>query len=444
MDDVQGLGHVHLRRPLHIGGLVHRDGGQVLQLPGGGVHQLPGAQLGGGGDLEEGQALSLHVGPQGLQPAPVGGNVHLVARHQHGPVLQAGAVLRKLGLDGLKIGHRVPALGAGHVHHVDEQAAPVDVPQKVVAQAGALGGALDDAGDVGQNEGHPLLHVHHPQVGEQGGEVVVGDLGPGLAHHGEQGGLAHVGEAHQAHVGQELELQDHVPALAGQARLGEAGHLPGGGGEVLVAPAAVAPPGQHEAVGLGHVADDLLRLRVPHHRAPGHLDDQVRPVLAGAALALAVHAVFRHVLALVPEVHQGGLQDHAAPPAAVAAVGAAGGHVLLPVEGHRAVAAVARLDCDAGGIHKGCCHRVLLSCGDGRHIWRPCADRPHVFSIGTAGGSGTRPYIAGGGPCVSAGAIINRPPFPRRASSPSVGGGLCAAPPRFKRKPRTAYHRSGA
>ena len=54
------------------------------------------------------------------------------------------------------------------------------------------------------------------------------------------------------------------------------------------------------------------------------------------------------------------LQDHVAPPAAVAAVGAAGGHILLPVEGHRAVAAVARLDGDAGGIYKGCCHKNLL------------------------------------------------------------------------------------
>ncbi len=52
------------------------------------------------------------------------------------------------------------------------------------------------------------------------------------------------------------------------------------------------------------------------------------------------------------------LQNHAAAPAAVAAVGAARGHVLLPVEGHRAVAAAARLDGDAGGIYKGCCHKT--------------------------------------------------------------------------------------
>jgi len=198
--------------------------------------------------------------------------------------------------------------------------------------------------------------------------MVVGDLGPGLAHHREEGGLAHIGEAHQAHVGQQLELQNHLPLLARQARLGKAGHLPGGGGEVLVAPAPVPTPGQYKAVGLGHVADNLARLRVPHHRAAGDLDDQILPVLARAALALAVHAVGGHILALIAEVHQGGhmlvdLQNHAAAPAAVAAVGAARGHVLLPVEGHRAVAAAARLDGDAGGIYKGCCHKNLLATG---------------------------------------------------------------------------------
>ena len=116
--------------------------------------------------------------------------------------------------------------------------------QEVVAQAGAVGGALDDAGDIGHDEGDPLLHINHPQIGEQSGEVVVGDLGLGPADHAEQGGLAHVGKAHQPHIGQQLQLQHNLPALTGQAGLGKAGDLAGGGGKVLVAPAAPAAPAQ--------------------------------------------------------------------------------------------------------------------------------------------------------------------------------------------------------
>ena len=191
--------------------------------------------------------------------------------------------------------------------------------------------------------------------------MVVGDFGPGLADHRQEGGLAHVGEAHQPHVGQELQLQQHVPGLSGQSGLGEAGDLPGGGGEVLVAPAAVAPPGQYKARTLGHVADNLLTLRVPDHRAPGHPDDEVLSVLAGAALALAVHAVSGGVLAFVAEIHQGGqvvvdFQNHVAAPAPVAAVGSPCGDIFFPVEGHHAVASAAGFDGDAGGVYKGCCH----------------------------------------------------------------------------------------
>ena len=135
---------------------------------------------------------------------------------------------------------------------------------------------------------------------------------------------------------------------------------------MLVAPAAVAPPGQHKGLGGGHVADDLIGVGVPHHGAQGHLDDQVLPVLAGAAPALSVHAVARGVFALVAEVHQGGhmavhLEKDVSSPASIAAVGPAGGHVLFPVEGHGPVAAVAGLDGDFGGIHE-CWHcRHLLT-----------------------------------------------------------------------------------
>ena len=130
---------------------------------------------------------------------------------------------------------------------------------------------------------------------------------------------------------------------------------------MLVAPAAVAAPGQYEGRPGGQVADDLARRGIPHDSAAGHLDDQVFPILAGAAFALAIHAVARRILALVAEVHQGGqvvvdLQDHVAAAAPVAAVRTAGRHVFLPVEGYHTVAAVSGPYRNAGGIHKRSCH----------------------------------------------------------------------------------------
>ena len=57
-----------------------------------------------------------------------------------------------------------------------EQAAAVDVAQEVVAEAGTVARALDDARNVRHDERRTLRHVHDAQVGEEGREVVVCDL----------------------------------------------------------------------------------------------------------------------------------------------------------------------------------------------------------------------------------------------------------------------------
>ena len=85
-------------------------------------------------------------------------------------------------------------------------------------------------------------------MGVEGGEVVVGDLGVCLGDHAQEGGFTHVGEAHQTHVCQQLQLQNHIVALAGETGLGEAGHLTGGGGEMLVAPAAATALAEDEGL----------------------------------------------------------------------------------------------------------------------------------------------------------------------------------------------------
>ena len=82
--------------------------------------------------------------------------------------------------------------------------------QEVVAQACAVAGAFNDAGDIRHNEADALIHPHNAQVGIESGEVIVCDLGLGLGDNGEKRRLAHVGEADETHVRQELQLQHHV------------------------------------------------------------------------------------------------------------------------------------------------------------------------------------------------------------------------------------------
>ena len=251
--------------------------------------------------------------------------------------------------------------------HVDQQPAAVDMPQEIVAQSRAFTGALDDAGDVRQHERGALRHVNHTQIGGERGEVIVRDLRPGPGDGGEQRGFAHVGETHQTHVRQQLQLQDQVAALSGTARLRKAGDLPGRRGEVLVAPAAPAASGHGEGLVAGHIGHDAAGLPIPHQGAPGNLDVHGLAVLAGAALVLAVGAVAGGEFPLIAEIHQRGHvvvhhHHHVAAPAAVAAVRAAGRHEFFPVKGHGAVAALAGLDGDSHLVHKSCTHFQLRSC----------------------------------------------------------------------------------
>ena len=94
--------------------------------------------------------------------------------------------------------------------------------------------------------------------------MIVGDLGVRLAHHAQKRRLAHVGKAHQAHIRQELQLQNDIVALPGETRLGKAGYLAGRGGKMLVAPAAPAALAQDIRFLIRHILDDLAGFRVPN------------------------------------------------------------------------------------------------------------------------------------------------------------------------------------
>ena len=358
MADLQLVARADLRLGRDIVRLVRRHRRDLGKLGRARLDELARAGVGGGAHLKEFVALRFDVRAQAVdvcavvaeQVAFVGGD-DLRARGQH------VAVGAQLGVDGLKVLDRVAPLAAGDVHQMHEQAAAVDVAQEVVAEAGTVARTLDDARNVRHDERRTLRHVHDAQVGEEGREVVVCDLRVRLRHHGQQRALAHIREADEAHVRQQLQLEQDRVALARQTGLGKARHLPRRRGEVLVAPAAAPAARGHERLARGHVVHDRAAVRVAQQRAARHADVQALAHTAGAALALTVGTVAGHIFALVAKVHERGhvvvhFKDDVAAAPAVAAVRAAGGHIFLAVEGHCAVAAVARAHGDGHFINK--------------------------------------------------------------------------------------------
>ena len=225
-----GLGRVLAGRDHDLG---HREG------------QLAQARAGRGADLEDAQAATAQLLDDHVGDVLAVGHVDLVEGDQPGPVLEP-AVAGQLALDDVEVVERVAAgLDRGGVDDVHQRGAALDVAQEVVAEAAALGGTLDQAGHVGDHEGG-LAGGDDAEVGDQGGEGVVGDLGPRPRDRRDQRGLAGAREADQADVGDDLQLEAYVELVAGLAEQREAGRLALGRGEGGVAEAAATAGGDDE------------------------------------------------------------------------------------------------------------------------------------------------------------------------------------------------------
>ena len=160
---------------------------------------------------------------------------------------------------------------------MDEDAGALDVFEELDAEAGAEVRAFDEAGHVGDGEGllvGEVADLDDAEIGFEGGEGVVGDLGLGGGEERNQRGFADVGVADQAGVGEETEFEAEVAGFAGAAELVLAGGLVGAGGEVLVATASAAALGDDDCfVGVGEVVDQLAGVVVVDEGADGDFED---------------------------------------------------------------------------------------------------------------------------------------------------------------------------
>ena len=151
--------------------------------------------------------------------------------------------------------------------------------EELDAEAGAEVRAFDEAGHVGDGEGFfvgEVADLDDAEVGFERGEGVVGDLGLGGREARDERGFADVGEADEAGVGEQTELEAVVAGFAGAAELVLSRGLVRGGGEMLVAAAAAAAAGDDDFfVGVGEVVDQLAGVVVVEERADGDLEGVV-------------------------------------------------------------------------------------------------------------------------------------------------------------------------
>ncbi len=102
--------------------------------------------------------------------------------------------------------------------------------------------------------------------------MIVGNIRLCLADHRNQRGFTDIREAHQTHIGQQLEFQRNFQLFARRTGFGKTGRLSGRRGKMGIAPAAAAAVCDNVRLFIGKIAPDRRPVaasftKVP--RAPG-------------------------------------------------------------------------------------------------------------------------------------------------------------------------------
>ncbi len=283
-------------------------------------------------------------------------DIHFIGDDAPGTLGEFSGVEGDFFADSFEIGDRITALGAAGIDDEEEDAAAHDVAEEVMAEADVLMRAFDQTRDVSQGATTVFMEVDDAHHRLEGGEGIVGDLGLGRTEGSEQRGLASVGEADEAGIGDAAEFEVEAALFTIRAWRELTRGLMGAGFEVDVAFPTTTTFTQNEALmRLSQVGDmlkffdDLAGLWVflfgdlGDHSAAGYLINDVFRTAACAGVAFALFTVIGDELRIVEESAQAvraGIdeQDDAAAMTAIASVWATFGAEFTSVEMNGAVA----------------------------------------------------------------------------------------------------------
>src|SRR5215471_5658291 len=189
-----------------------------------------------------------------------------------------------------------------------------------------------------------LTNGYHTEIRLKSSERIVGNLWPRCRDARDKSGLADIGIANQANIGQQLQLQSQDTLFSGFAIFKLSGRLMGAGGEVLVsASSPTALSHDQTLIRLREIVQLFASLLVVNNSSDRNFEDNTLAVTSGAVGALSMATALGSVFGIKAEVNQGvvaftGLHDHIATATTVPAGRAAARDELLPAEGHTPVA----------------------------------------------------------------------------------------------------------
>ena len=122
--------------------------------------------------------------------------------------MQRGIVALQLVHDRPRVAHRIRlGIERREVDDVQQQARALQVAEEAMAEARAVGCALDQPGNVGDDEAPAGIGAHDAEVRRERRERIVGNLGARGRHGADERALARVGQTEQPDVSEHAELE---------------------------------------------------------------------------------------------------------------------------------------------------------------------------------------------------------------------------------------------
>ncbi len=202
-------------------------------------------------------------------PGPI--KVHLVDHHQLGFTNHGRAIGMHFVYKGMIVFQHIGFGLVGDIQDVHEKGGPFNMFEESMAQPPALTGAFNKAWYIRQHQGGIIIS-HNPQVGHKGGKWVVVHFGVRGGQASQQGGFARIGQSDQADIGQKFQNKPNALFFPGKTGFGDSGRPVGGGGIMLVPPAALSAGKEGDFLMVaGQISQDLARIHIFDKGAHGHL-----------------------------------------------------------------------------------------------------------------------------------------------------------------------------
>ena len=95
----------------------------------------------------------------------------------------------------------------GAVDQMQDHGAALDMAEKAGTEAGSFAGAFDQPRQIGHDEFGVVVEAHDAKLRMQCRKGVIGDLGAGMRHAGQQGRFAGIGQPDEAGIRDQFQAQ---------------------------------------------------------------------------------------------------------------------------------------------------------------------------------------------------------------------------------------------